>query len=191
MKLEDFFDFSSILKLIYKDFLPLDDNHKSYKYDDDIPLQDDTEAFLLLQQAKNSFLSHKKIKDKYIKPKCEWDEQEYSCKFYLSTDRKFYCVCFYYYVDGDTFYFYGIIEKKTGKHLIILSQEDKYNLDLIIKHHMFNYECDYYKYDNLHFPHYEYENDPLELICYLEDQFKFFYKEMCDNDSDNSNSDNE
>lgn len=53
MKLSDFIDFSAILDLYYNDFLPLDNNHKSYNYDDDIPLQDDTEAFLLLQQAKN------------------------------------------------------------------------------------------------------------------------------------------
>uniref|UniRef100_A0A6G6AE21 Uncharacterized protein n=1 Tax=Borely moumouvirus TaxID=2712067 RepID=A0A6G6AE21_9VIRU len=71
MKLGDFIDFSAILDSFYNDFLPLNDNHKSYSYDDDIPLQEDTEAFLLIQQAKISFLSHKKIKDKYIKPICE------------------------------------------------------------------------------------------------------------------------
>ncbi|QGR53567.1 hypothetical protein [Moumouvirus maliensis] len=184
MKLENFIDFSAILDLYYNDFLPLDNNHKSYNYDDDIPLQDDTEAFLLLQQAKKSFLSHKKIKDKYVKPKCEWAELEYSCKFYLSTDRKYYCVFFCYYMDYDTLYFYGIIEKKTGKHLIIKYQEDRDDINLAMNHHMFNYEWDYYKHDDLHYPPYEHENDPMELICYLEDQFKIFYKEMCTNNSD-------
>ncbi|AGC02422.1 hypothetical protein H012_gp026 [Acanthamoeba polyphaga moumouvirus] len=189
MKLGDYIDFSAVLELVYNDFLPLDDNHKSYEYDDEIPLQDDTEAFLLIKQAKNSFLSHKKIKDKYIKPKCEWDEIEYSCKFYLSTDRKFYCVYFCYCMDYNTFYFYGIIEKKTGKHLIISYREDRDNIDLAMNHHMFNYEWDYIEHDDLRCPS-VCENDPLELICYLEDQFKIFYKEMCINDNDNDDNDN-
>ncbi|AGF85775.1 hypothetical protein QJ854_gp007 [Moumouvirus goulette] len=197
MKLGDFIDFSSVLDLVYGDFLPLDDDHKSYKYNDDTPLQDDTEAFLLIQKAKDSFLSHKKIKDKYIKPKCEWDEREYDCKFYLSTDRKYYCVYFSYYNFSDEiFYFYGIIEKKTGKHLIMWCQGDNDNVDLEMKHHMFNYEIDYDEHDDLNCCPCEYKNDPLELICHLEDQFKIFHKEMCvgytddnDNDSDNDNND--
>lgn len=87
-------------------------------------------------------------------------------------------------MDHDTFYFYGIIEKNTGKHLIILYQEDQDDINLAMNHHMFNYEWDYYKHDDLHYPPYEHENDPMELICYLEDQFKIFYKEMCTNNSD-------
>uniref|UniRef100_A0A6G6ACU5 Uncharacterized protein n=1 Tax=Borely moumouvirus TaxID=2712067 RepID=A0A6G6ACU5_9VIRU len=98
-------------------------------------------------------------------------------------DRKFYCVYFCYYMDFDTFYFYGIIEKKTGKHLIIWYQEDKYDVDLEMKHHMFSYKWDYNKHEDLHYAPYEHENDPMEIICYLEDQFKIFYKEMCTNDN--------
>ncbi|AKI80632.1 hypothetical protein QJ850_gp067 [Acanthamoeba polyphaga mimivirus] len=185
MKLKDFIDFSSILKLSYNDFLPLDDNHKSYTYEDNIPLQDDSETRFLIQRAKDSFLSHTKIKDKYIKSKCKWDECEYSCNFYLSSNRKFYCVYFSYYMDFTILYFYGIIERKTGKHLIISYEEDRYNVYPTMNHHMFNYEWDYQEHEDLHYPPYKHEDDPLELICCLEDQFNVFYKEMCDKNTNN------
>lgn len=144
----------------------------------------------MVQRAKDSFLSYTKIKDKYIGPKCEWDVCEYSCKFYLSTDRKFYCVYFSYCMDFDTLYFYGIIERKTGKHLIISHEEDRDNVYPVMNHHMFNYEWDHYKHEDLRYPPHEYEDDPLELICCLEDQFDIFYKEMCDNSS-SDNGDND
>ncbi|AEQ61127.1 hypothetical protein [Acanthamoeba polyphaga mimivirus] len=196
MKLNNFIDFSSILELNYNDFLPLDDNHKSYTYEDNIQLQDDSEARFLIQRAKDSLLSHTKIKDKYIRPKCEWDECEYSCKFYLSTDRKFYCVYFSYDLDFTILYFYGIIEKKTGKHLVVSHEETSDNVYPMMNHHMFNYEWDNYEHEDLRYPPYKYEDDPLELICCLEDQFNAFYEEMCkknynDNGSDDSNDDND
>lgn len=61
MKLKELFDFPAILNLDYNDFLPLDDDHKSWTCSDKIPLQDDSEARFLVQRGHVSWYNEQRI----------------------------------------------------------------------------------------------------------------------------------
>ncbi|BCS83671.1 hypothetical protein QLL95_gp0452 [Cotonvirus japonicus] len=196
MKLKDFIEFPTTYEDLGTIFLDCnaDDDFKSLSYDDkEITLVDNSEALLLINRAKNSFLTHKKLKDKYVKGKCEFGEEEYQITCYLSTDHKFYCVYFCYYMDDHEFYYFGIIEKQTDKHLFIVYNQDYNGVKLNIEHHMFNYECDSDMYDEekLMYPPIDDKTKPLDIICCLEDYFNMFYKDMYIKDFDDSNDSND
>lgn len=175
-------------------------NHKTFDYDDKKkhPTQyvDNTEALFLIKKARDSFLSHKKIKDKNIKQNYlnigVYSKWRIDTHFYLSNDGKFYCLYLNItYGDGFAYYLFGIIEKLSGKHLFIVN---KFHSNIIeccyVKHHMFNYyPSDKYMYlsyvskppimisfdtkeklDNCH--------KPLDIIDSLEDYFSTLYGEL-------------
>ncbi|BCS83666.1 hypothetical protein QLL95_gp0457 [Cotonvirus japonicus] len=145
MKLKDFINFSVFEKLNDNTCLDIlnckqDDNHKNFDCYKKICI-DKSEALLLINKAKNSFLSHIKLKDKYIKKYRTSPEDRLETAFYLSKDKKFYCVFIdVFFVDNEGIYLFGIIEKETEKHLIIGCDGE----DLFIVHHLFNcLHCNY------------------------------------------------
>jgi hypothetical protein len=130
-----------------------DPNHKTFDYYDKKkhPTQyvDNAEALFLIKQARDSFLSYKKIKDTHMKKKyikAGLSPEQIKRHFYLSNDKKFYCI-YFNITDDDAvlYYIFGIIERSTGKHLMIVREFWSGSYDaLYIEHDMF----DYYAGDN-------------------------------------------
>ncbi|AGF84833.1 hypothetical protein QJ854_gp949 [Moumouvirus goulette] len=120
MKIIDFIDFDSLGMLDYKSIIhcKLDDDHKIYEADEKIPLPNNKKTLSLITKAKKSFVSYKKIKDKYVKgiyDKNLGPIDSINLLIYLSTDKKFYCVNFNYSDENTSLDFMGIFEKNSGK----------------------------------------------------------------------------
>ncbi|AGF84846.1 hypothetical protein QJ854_gp936 [Moumouvirus goulette] len=176
-------------------------DHKEYNYYDKNTHPkhvENIEALFLIKKARESFLTHKKIKDKHMKKKyikAGLVDDKIKRYFYLSGDKKFYCI--YFNVSDHDFmgcyfgyYIFGIIERSSGEHLLI---ENKFwsgaEDGCCVLHNIF----DYYPSDN-----YEQTctdnpltmlsmktNDkiddhhkPLDIIDSLEDYFLTFFKEL-------------
>nr|AEX63328.1 hypothetical protein mv_R1126 [Moumouvirus Monve] len=140
MKLTDFIDFSVFEEFDDTwgddgDFIisDKDENHK-YIIGPDIEEINRSEGVKLIQRSRVSFSSYKKLKDNYLKNYCD-EENIKNAVFYLSRDKKFYCLLIDLDYDNEPIYMLGILEKKTGKYLIVGCQWEH----LFIKHHVFNY----------------------------------------------------
>ncbi|AVL94433.1 hypothetical protein ma46 [Moumouvirus australiensis] len=183
-------------------FLKKDKNHKKYSFYDKKTYPkhvENIEALFLINEARKSFLTHKKIKDKFIKKKYNKSKlSKYNVKtyFYLSGDKKFYAV--YINVTENDFmgcclayYLFGIIERSSEKHLFIENWFcSGINEELNIIHNSFDYNVsDKYddqtwvidplvmisiKVDDTIDDHHK----PLDIIDSLEDYFLTFFKEL-------------
>ncbi|BCS82707.1 hypothetical protein QLL95_gp0218 [Cotonvirus japonicus] len=139
------------------------------------------EGLKLITKARTSFIFHLKLKDKYIKDNCD-EKNIRNIVFYMSRDKKFYCFFIDLNHDGKTIYVLGILEKKTGKYLIVGSQNER----LFIKHYMFNYSdtSSYNVYDfvpstvnNRENKYLDKNSDSLDIIDAIDD----YFNTMCDN----------
>ncbi|BCS83727.1 hypothetical protein QLL95_gp0396 [Cotonvirus japonicus] len=193
MRIDDFIDFDSLNNVHYDSIIKcvLDNDHKVYNSEEKILLPEKNETLLLMAKAKNSFLSHKKIKNKYIKP----GNSPMNLQIFLSRDNKYYCVNFNYnYIDDNDIFsnqnlnlnFVGIFEKKSGKFFA-----------MTFNNYLFSYLCmsnnkyniiDYYSnYKSI------IKKDPLDIVMKLEDRFNDMYdkihEEICKNIKVEENSD--
>ncbi|BCS83667.1 hypothetical protein QLL95_gp0456 [Cotonvirus japonicus] len=199
MKLKDFINFSVFENLDDDDEICLyilnckqDNNHENIDSDNE-HLIDKSEALLLINKARNSFISHIKLKDKYIKKYKTSTEDILETVFYLSNDKKFYCIFVnVFFVDSGEIYLFGLIEKETEKHLIIGYDKGS----LFILHHLFN--CLHFnKYTTINIKNNEQlteKSKALDIIDILDDYFNNIYenrnKFIFENLSDTSESDN-
>ena len=180
-----------------------DPDHKTFSFDDkkEHPQQyvDNTEALFLIKKARDSFLTHIKLKDKHVKKnylKAGLSSEEIDRYFYLSSDKKFYC--FYLRVADKDFmghyfssYLFGIIERSTNKYLMMVNEFWSGSYEACyIKHNVF----DYYPSDKyidktgvtdpptmLSFDTNEEIKDkhrPLDIIDSLEDYFLTLFEEL-------------
>ncbi|AGC02421.1 hypothetical protein H012_gp027 [Acanthamoeba polyphaga moumouvirus] len=183
-------------------FLKKDKNHKKYSFFDKKTHPkhvENIEALFLIKEARKSFLTHKKIKDKYIKKKYNKSKlsvYNVNTHFYLSGDKKFYAV--YINVTENDFmgcclgyYLFGIIERSSEKHLLIEYEFiSGVSEGLNIIHNLFNY-CVSDKYDDqisvvdppimISIKTDDIINDhhkPLDIIDSLEDYFLTFFEEL-------------
>ncbi|AGC01611.1 hypothetical protein H012_gp855 [Acanthamoeba polyphaga moumouvirus] len=130
MRLDDFINFKiledyddDIPKYLLK--CPKDKNHKIINCIEDNPPINKSEILYLIKQARLSFLTHIKLKDKYmhnLPELCEQNDSDISLEkvFYLSGDKKYYC--FYFCIDylyASETYFFGILDKEIGNYLIM------------------------------------------------------------------------
>ncbi|BCS82512.1 hypothetical protein QLL95_gp0023 [Cotonvirus japonicus] len=173
-------------------------NHKTYDFFDKKKhpkkYVDNTDALFLIKRARNSFLSHTKLKDKHMKKKylTELSSEQIKIHFYLSRDKKFYC--FYFNITDDDavfFYVFGIIEKSTGKHLMFVREFWSGSFDACyIKHNAFDYYTGdkYMEKTNRRTLPVTLSNNtkeilddnhkPLDIIDSLEDYFLTLYEEL-------------
>lgn len=183
--------------ILYKN----DPDHKTFNYDgvkkrnyvNKYPKN--KEAINLIKKAKKSFTSYKKIKDKYMKKKyikAGISSEQIKRSFYLSDDKKFYCIYFSMTEgDGVLYYIIGIIEKTTNKHLMIIREFWSGIYDaLYIKHNKFDYYTgDQYLEKTCKFnPNVLLSSDssesldndlePLKIIDSLEDYFTVLFEEL-------------
>lgn len=170
---------------------------------------DNTEAIFLIKRARESFLTHIKLKDKHIKTKyidSGLNPKLIKTHFYQSTDKKFYCV-YVNIIIRDSFgcYMFGIIEKSTNKHLImtyeiktkISNSYERICEKYRISHHIFDYQPDIKYIDKLrNIDPYLFLSDdnsktlgkyhkPLDIIDAIEDYFEVFYDEIYDKSHNN------
>ncbi|BCS82710.1 hypothetical protein QLL95_gp0221 [Cotonvirus japonicus] len=187
MKLTDFIDFS-----VFEDFddtwsddgdfmTSIKDENHEYFIDSDIEGVDRSEGVKLIAGARKSFIFHVKLKNKYLKDNCDEENIRNVC-FYVSRDKKFYCILIDLEYDDGPIYMLGILEKKTGKYLVVGCQWE----NLFIKHHMFNYgdSSGNGVSDNIPISINDEEDkyldknpDPLDIIDAIDD----YFNTMCDN----------
>lgn len=175
-----------------------DPNHKTYNFFDKKKhpkkYVDNSDALFLIKRARDSFLSYIKLKDKHMKKNylTELSPEQIKVHFYLSGDKKFYCIYFYFTDDDAVFYcVFGIIEKSTGKHLLFVREFWSGSFDACcIKHNVFDYYSgdDYTEKTNvLNLPvilssktkeSLDDNHQPLDIIDSLEDYFLTLYEEL-------------
>lgn len=182
--------------------LKKDKNYKKYSFYDKKTHPkhvENIEALFLINEARKSFLTHKKIKDKTIKKK--YDKSKYSVYnvkiyFYLSGDKKFYAV-YINVTENDfidcclSYYLFGIIERSSEKHLLIERWFiSGINEELKIIHNSFDYNVSD-KYDDQTWvidppvmisikvdDTIDNHHKPLDIIDSLEDYFLIFFEEL-------------
>ncbi|XWV25407.1 hypothetical protein QJ856_gp0357 [Tupanvirus deep ocean] len=176
-----------------------DPEHKTYNYFDNEthPTQhiDNTQALHLIKKAKKSFATFKKIKDTHMKNKyIKAGLSPYQIKryFYLSGDKKFYCI-YFEITDGDAvlYFMFGIIERSTAKHLVIVREFWSGSYDaLYINHNLFDYYSGDDNMEKTCYPnppiilssntneHFDKHHEPLDIIDSLEDYFTTLFDEL-------------
>ncbi|BCS83726.1 hypothetical protein QLL95_gp0397 [Cotonvirus japonicus] len=204
MKIDDFIDFEQLKDICTKNIIKcnLDKDHKIYNgYGGLLP--EKNEILLLMTKAKNSFLSHKKIKNKYLKDINKKNiKPRYSSmnlQIFLSRDNKYYCVNFNYnHIDdreSENIYkeilnFVGIFEKKSGKFFAMTFYYNPFDeLYLCMsnnKYDIIDYRLNYKSIT---------KKNPLDIVVKLEDRFNDSYdkihEQICKNIEEEENSDSE
>ncbi|BCS83728.1 hypothetical protein QLL95_gp0395 [Cotonvirus japonicus] len=167
MKIDDFINFNNLKNMHYDSIIKcdLDDDHKIYKSNEKTMLPEKNETLLLITEAKNSFLSYKRIKYKYIK------NIDY-LQIFLSRDEKYYCVNFGNIEGGDAcLNFVGIFEKKSRKFFTITFYH--YAASYLCmnnnKHDIIDYNCNCKPIIKKY---------PLDIIIKLEDRFNDLYDKL-------------
>ena len=182
MELKDFIDFDSLIQGSVETIIKVEKspNHQTYDCKKLKDQPDKSEIFQLINRAKDSFLSFKKLKNTFIEEKYIYDNFGMKLvhgNFYLSNDNKFYCA--YMYI-GSVFYtinLIGIFEKTTGKYFTFV-----YICKGVVGYTFItNNE---YTIKNIPGTRIENISDPLDIIVGLEDVFSGLNSVNLDSDSD-------
>ncbi|AGC01615.1 hypothetical protein H012_gp851 [Acanthamoeba polyphaga moumouvirus] len=189
MKLKDFIDFTNLESENDANFYLLncdrDNNHKEIECDNEnIIMVDKSEILYLITQARYSFMNYIKLKNKYFEI-----DKDMEGKFYLSSDKKYYCYFLSKSLEDHDMYTFGILEKESGKYLIIL-WEDGY---LFLKNYYYDFvDCERLQcifYTNVNFQplvsisyktneFLSIKSKPYEIIDTLDDYFNTIYDEL-------------